>query len=482
MQPTLVNGAIGHDESMQPLHQANRKVCRLIITRCDGSEILFSLSESCGWALPWTEILPSHRVAAQLTAEIQARWGLKSYCLFVSDLGASTENAGGNYAVLDLIDHNDKLPRGTCWMPYVASGYQHDDRVGDTYAIRESRRNLDSFVSGSKMGPFGKPGWLRELFAWSQERLSSSGLSVSGNIRQFNASPTSSLIRLETNGPAVWFKSAGGLDAHELRITRFLTRHFPGNLPPILGTHPSWNAWLSEEVSETTLDQFTELCVWERVAQDLAELQVASIGKGAELLRSGCKDLTIPKLIAAIDPFVTRMGEFMAMQQKPAPPTLTHSELLFLADRLKQVCSLLQGREFPDTLGHSDFNPGNILISGERSVFIDWAEACLGNPFITFEYLREHARRSHPDNTTASASIAAAYFRPWRSILSPERIAIALGAAPVVAVFSYALTDNSWLSPETLNNLPLAGYLRSLTRRMYREAVHQLKRSQECTV
>jgi len=162
------------------------------------------------------------------------------------------------------------------------------------------------------------------------------GLSLTGKFRQFNASPTFSLIRFETDGPALWFKATGEPNLHELPITVSLTRLFPGYLPPILGVHPLWNAWLCEEISSTTLDQFTELFAWVRVAEKLAELQIASIGKCCRLLDNQCRDLRLSKLVDLIPPFLARMAEFMAAQQKQPPIPLTIRELDFLENDYKR--------------------------------------------------------------------------------------------------------------------------------------------------
>ena len=313
--------------------------------------------------------------------------------------------------------------------------YQVTQSIEDNDAIQESLRELDSYSNQPQTGPFGRRGWLRDLFIWAQEQLSPLGLRVNENFQQFNASPTFSLIRLETNGPAAWFKATGEPNRHELPITISLTRLFPKNLPTILGVHPSWNGWLSGEVSDATLEQFTELSVWEKVAKDLAGLQIASIGKDAELLNAGCKDLRLPIIVDLIEPFFTRMSEFISgAQQKEIPAPLTDSQLSFVASRLKESCLLLHDLRFPHTLGNIDFNPGNVLISSARSVFLDWAEACVTSPIVTFEYLLEHARRTHIQNS-ACEKITAAYLQPWQVFLSSDDLARGMTVAPLFAVF-----------------------------------------------
>jgi hypothetical protein len=406
---------IGRDQSMKPLDQSDTNTFRLIIVRRNGSEILFASGKS-DWTLPCVQVSPRERLAQQLTAALNEQLGMQAYCLFLPSFTASERNTPrANYAVLESIKHNDDAPRGTCWMPRTASGCQHIHPIESRGTIEESLRQLDSYISEPKAGPFGRPGWLRELFDWTQAQLAPLGLRVNGSFRQLNASPTFSLIRLETNGPAVWFKATGEPNLHELPITLSLTRLFPGYLPAILGVRPSWNAWLSEEVSNTTLDQFAELSVWERVTESLAELQIASIGKCCPLLDAQCRDLRLPDLIDLIPPFLARMAEFMDVQQKQSPPPLTAPELEFIGERVQGAISVLQDLRSPDTLGHIDLNPGNILVSPARCVFLDWAEACVTNPFITFEYLAEHLRQSNIADARGCERAATAYLRPWQS-------------------------------------------------------------------
>ena len=459
---------------MKSSNQVERESYRLIITRRNASEILFTSTES-GWSLPQVEILPRRRVSEQLTTEAEFGWTLKTYCLFIPGFATRTGDVRpANYAVMESIKQNDKAPLGTVWTS-VASGNWQTDSPEDNHAIEESLRELDSYDSESKAGRFGRPAWLKELFSWTQEQLTPLGLRVNGNFRQIDSGPTFSLVRLETNGPAVWFKATGEPNLHELPITLCLARLFPESLPPILGIHPSWNGWLSEEVSDTTLDQCTDLSAWERTAASVAELQIASIGKSSALLNSQCKDLRLPGLIDLVPRFLSRMAELMAIQVKQSPPPLTVSELESLGTRLREALLLLQNIGLPDTLGHIDFNPGNIVVSPARCVFLDWAEACVTNPFVTFEYLREHARRNLTQVTTASVRIATAYLLPWTTLLSPDDVALALTVSPLIAVFIYAVATSGWCSPETLRSPTRSGYLRSLARRMHSEVMLRAK-------
>jgi hypothetical protein len=53
----------------------------------------------------------------------------------------------------------------------------------------------------------------------------------------------------------------------------------------------------------------------------------------------------------------------------------------------RDACCAMLNLCIPSTLIHNDFNGGNILLSDSRCVFTDWAEAGIGNPFLTFQHL-----------------------------------------------------------------------------------------------
>ncbi|MFZ0523539.1 MAG: phosphotransferase [Candidatus Acidiferrales bacterium] len=450
---------------------------RLIVTRRQASEILL-LADPSAWSLPRVEVHPRHRLAEQLTQECARVWGIEVYCLFVSRQGINDPEVKAKCAFMESVRRNDEPPAEAHWMPpSVAMGRCHPEEAS---AIRDGLTELDSYARDQTTGRFARPGWLPELFRWAQEQVSSLGLRLTGTFRQLNASPTFSLIRLETNRGALWFKATGEPNSHELPVTVALGRLFPSHVPRIYAVHDAWNGWLTAEVEGVSLDQITDRSKWERAAEELAELQIASIGKTAELLAAHSKDLRVPKLMERIDPFLARMGELMAAQAKPWPAPLVRSELETLAQGLKESCALLASRGLPDTIGNTDCNPGNILESGDRFVFLDWAEGCVANPLLTFEYLREHAARGRIDKPAVAERLAAAYLRPWASCCPPNVVRQALTLSPLIAVLAHAVANDAWRSADAARNPALAGYLRSLTRRMYREAISVAQRSEPC--
>jgi hypothetical protein len=451
--------------------------CRLLITRRKASEILL-LPRGTIWTLPCVDIDADRRIAEQLTREAARVWGLEAYCL----IPPNTQSKGRNFptwsAVMEVVDHNCRPAPGTFWTPGPTAMVCSDPQ--DASSIQELLSELDSYRRGYKIGPFAQPGWVLDLFRWAQDQVTPLGLRLTGNFRQLNASPTFSLIRMETNDCALWFKATGKPNAHELSITTTLQRLFPEFLPLLLGIHQEWNGWLSLEAPGSLLDEANDFRAWERAAETLADLQIASILKTGELLDSGAKDLRISKLAEQIPPFLAGMQDLMARQEKTSPAPLGRSELDSLARALNRCCTTLESLRIPDTLGHIDFNPGNILVSPGRCVFLDWAEAAVTNPVLTFEYFSEHLSQRGIAGAEARERLLSAYLPRWSVFCPVENLRRALALSPSLAAFAHTVANDSWRTNDTNPNPTFAAYFRSLTRRMYREAISAIGDCELC--
>jgi hypothetical protein len=464
---------------VQARTQSDRAEYRLVITRRKASEVLLSVHDP-DWSLPRLCVPAASRPARQLVAGVSENFGLATYCLWTEIAPATPEfPSPARYAVLELLPHGDQTPILSTWVSTAAAASEAKLSASDRAVIRTSLEKVNRCVAEPQSGPFARVGWIEDLWPWVRDQIEPLGWRTTGRFQQFNASPTFSLLRIGTTDGAVWFKATGEPNTYELPISVVLNRIFPNYVPRILGVHPTWNAWLSEEAPGSPPDRVGHGKGWVQAARALAELQVASISKTDTLLEHGCRDLRLHLLADRVDPFLTRMAELMALQRHEPPKILTDSEIRVLADRLKTALCELERWTLPSTVGHLDLNPENILVAGARCCFLDWAEGSVTHPFLTFEYLREHARRTCGDRAPMEALVHA-YLEPWRSSFSPETLARALALAPLLAVVVYAVAGEKWRSPRTLENHPLAGYFRALTRRAHREATRSAVRSEPC--
>ncbi len=299
-------------------------------------------------------------------------------------------------------------------------------------------RQIVDFQSREATGPFGRPGWIEELFSWVQHEIDPYGLRLSGEFRQLNASPTFALLRFETNAQAVWFKAVGEPNLREFPISVTLSSLFPGFVPTVIAFRPDWNGWLTTDFDGSTLDEVSDGSSWERAVSTLAELQIVSTEQTGQLLQAGCRNLRVASLLTLVDPFIEVTLQLMGRQQKIPSPILGEKELCKLGKQIKNALSQLGETNIPDTLGHLDFNPGNILCSADQCVFLDWAEAYVGPPFLTFQYLLEHLSRSTPQGLIGSCHLGDHYFSSWSCNAPRGAVAVVRRLMPLLALFACA--------------------------------------------
>ena len=382
---------------------------------------------------------------------------------------------------MECVHPDAPLPPTASWAPFRSLTIPSFRDAEHFHKISNALRTLSHHDEPHIEGPFAKPGWLREMCSWVAQQIEPMKIRLTGNFRQLNASSSFSLMRFETTGPAVWSKAVGKPNSHEFKIVSIFAALFPEYLPPIVAVRPEWNAWLTTEVQGTSPDADSDFSVWRAIAARLAELQIASLQETPRLMAAGCRDVRVSSLLNCADEFFAVMAELMKQQAKTPPSILTYKQLFRLKEQIKESLCLLAATGIPDGLNHLDFNPGNIFISGDRCTFIDWAEAAIGHPFLTFEYLLEHLTRLRPDHADRREDLVSAYASHWMRFAPPSAVSRALALAPLIAVFAYTVSTGTWREPDTFANPRVAGYFRSLVRRMKREADALENRSLECT-
>ena len=267
-----------------------------------------------------------------------------------------------------------------------------------------------------------------------------------GNFRQLQASASFALVQFQTNRGAVWFKAVGEPNLREFPITAHLADQLPRHIPVVLARHSKWNAWLALEAEGQDLYSSLNRDHWCRAADSLAELQSSSIENALEMLAAGARDIRSESLLALAVPFFARVENLMEQQTKPTPKRLTSEEIKATQQRVIEALLDLEAAQIPDTINHLDLNP-----------------------FFSMESLRQHFVRAFQGQEDAKTALLTSYLDRWRSILPAKTVETALRLAPLTALFAYAASSLPWHL--SLSARPeLAGFLRSLMRRMHRES------------
>jgi Phosphotransferase enzyme family len=442
---------------------ANMEVWRVVLLRKNACEFLVFETDS-GLRLPTVEIPAYSRVALELNARIKTLWDLDVYSLYPIPAAEAAETA--RYHAVEVLHFDDPAPETARWISLSDAGnFLFSDR-SDFAAVEAWRSSLSERNANGDLHPFEKPGWLSLLREVVQDAVRRIPLTLNGNFVQFTAGTSCSLIRFDTDHEAVWFKAVGEPNAREFPLTVLLSSRLDGYLPEILATQPRWNAWIMPAVPGVPLSEAEDRSLWRNAARDLARLQIASVEIAGDVLDRKARDVRTGTLREAIEPFFALMRTLMEQQTKSAPPRLSPSELQTLESNTRDTLLALERERVPDTVGNLDLNPDNVIALSQSTVFLDWAETSVGHPFFSLAHLIEHRRIYARNQADWDEHMVEAYLAEWMKHLSFPNANRILCLALLLAVFAHAVSTDAWRDGRALRDSRLAGYYRSLTRRM----------------
>lgn len=411
--------------------------------------------------LPQLRLSTRERQVEQLTFQIREKWQVEA-------------------VVLDIL--TDDVPTAPCAILEViniGSGFEERpltpvpiSSIGSASINEGELQYLNSICRDENPGHnlFAGLGWVNTVQRWITANVHDQSCTFHSDITQLNAGGGFALARLHTcEGQAYWVKAVGEPNVHEFAITKAISEHLPIYLPPVVAVCEEWNAWVTEETGHPLSESFVLSSV-ERVINTLAQLQIDSINSRDALKAAGCVDCGTVVLEAHLPAIFDYLDDAMACQTSTKVTPLGTDRLRDLKRILREACLRMQDLGIPDTLVHNDINPGNILLSESRCVFIDWAEGGIGNPFLTFQQLCDQISRNTSDASAWLSTARRCYRALWLDLLNDRQIDHAYALMPILAMTSYLFGRGTWLdSPHRLSS-DFQAHARSLARCIDRAA------------
>jgi hypothetical protein len=412
---------------------------RVLITRSGQDDLLLRVRGTT-FSLPEIAI-PSHeRIAANINRGIERELGLHVVSLYEIQTEQGAASNGVFYHAAVPVQPSERIPEDSSWMSMRALAANSFSHREDFVAIDTLRSLWKKGNAGSTIEPFLRPDWFAEVTDWVERSLRPYSLHLTGPFQQLNASSTFSLLRFETNRTPVWFKAVGAPNTREYPITVALARVSPESIPKLLATRQEWNAWLAEEAAGASLFSSRDLSVWKSAAQSLAALQMRTLPVVQELSRAGARNLAFPCLRSCVGPFFEFLMHDSCRSKECSAEPLALSDLDELRITVQNNLRTLDDLALPQTVGHMDLNPRNIVSSPQGCVFLDWAESFTGCPFFSFEYLLQQFRQIFPGQAFREMQFRDAYVTPWRILIPPAELTRLLALLPLAALFAYATT------------------------------------------
>lgn len=411
--------------------------------------------------LPRVRIPVHTRLTPRMHSEIGNIWGIQGTIVDFLSLGQTEVPC----AVVELLSERsvDK-----CSIVRL-------DNISDEDLSDDERASIRSLITGDVLNPLSRLGWVREAAAWV-ERVTGETFGSLEMVEQLNAGSGFALLRFRTsNGRGYWLKATGEPNAHERRITSFLSELYSESVPRVLAVNAEWNAWLTREphllYGELPTDAKQRFRVLEAATIAMARLQRAAVGHEADLFRAGAFDQRLKILRLDSELLFERIAEAMALQTSTKVAPIEKPALDRLRDVFEVACDYLDTLSIPAAVVHGDINVGNILYGNDGCFFIDWCETYVGHPLVALQHLLLL-------NQPADAHLKAVWDRVlidrycaiFQDVCGTGALTAALRFAPLIASASAIYGRGDWLCRPWEENRHRLSWVRTLARYMQRAA------------
>jgi len=434
----------------QPIDCLSPLNCRVIVVDRTLLQLL-AITAGGTISLLRVSVAADKRVAASITEALLEQYGLNTI-----QLAMFPSKRANDYCVVhELITTTRPLPS---FLKFCELDQLAQKDIDD-----EQREDIRSIINGSNvmLGRFSRLGWINELLnelGYDDDRNSWP------SIRHVNQGIDFCLMSLsETNSCVKWFKAVGPPNTQEYALTISLSRQFPESLPKLLLEIPRWNGWVTENVHGEPLERLDSISSWKSAFIRLSQMQVMLSRSSTWLASVDVDRWNSIRLMECLEPFFKEAERAMEHQTSTLVRPLSSAELHSLKDGICAAISTMDDG-LPHTLNHGDIGHGNILVSSEGPVFIDWAGSYVAHPFISVEHLMADFKRCNPHNAHTCGMLRQTYAHQWADYASAEVIRQSVLVAPAVAAYLHAVIawSSSALFPDSTRAWPL---IRSQLRR-----------------
>jgi hypothetical protein len=238
--------------------------------------------------------------------------------------------------------------------------------------------------------------------------------------------PWATVRRVPLGGGVAWFKACAPVQAFEPRLTATLADRWPDRLPEVLA-HDRARAWLLLGDAGDPLGVGGDPEPWLDLLSRYAELQRGEAAHADGHLHDGVPDRRIASFPALYE---ATLGRELPLRSADA------ARLRAFAPRFGELCARLAARGVPETVQHDDLHGANVYHRDGTLRILDWGDACVSHPFLTFYVTVVHLELSPGDPWLAR--LRDAYLAPWgRPSELRETFEVAQRLAPFAHVFKH---------------------------------------------
>jgi hypothetical protein len=294
--------------------------------------------------------------------------------------------------------------------------------------------------------PWYRPGWLAEASAWARDALSEAGLTLSGPVEQLRSWQRSAILRLPTPAGPAYLKAVPPMFGHEPALTAALAAADPGRFTRPLALNQGRGWLLMRELRGPGLHELREVERWEAALRSFAEVQIASVGRAAELRALGVPERRLEDLAQRAGPLLADVPATL-----PGDPAglsdAQRAQLAQLGPRLRDWCAELAAYRIPPALEHGDFWAGQVVVADRGYGFLDWSDSSIAHPFFSLLLFLIEVDDYFPKEPGVRERLRDAYLAPWAALAPRHSIVRAFELAQPLAALHHAISYHQVVLP-----------------------------------
>ena len=303
----------------------------------------------------------------------------------------------------------------------------------------------------SQQLPWDQPDWLEQATAWIHAQLAGRGVPSTGPVEFVHQRPWSSFAQVSTANGTAYFKAPAPLLRFEAALAQTLAGWRPDCTAPLLAVDLERGWMLSADAGITLRSADpspTQIEHWLKLLPIYAQLQIEMAARVPEMLAFGMPDrrlATFPQLYAQL----LEDTESLLLDREQGATHEEYRRLLDLRPSVAAWCQQLASYGLPETLAHEEVHDSNVLVSGDRYIFIDWSDSSIGHPFFTMLVtIRAAAHRLKLANDGPEMMrLRDAYLEPWTRFATHTALSAAFDLAYRLAMVNRSLSWHHSMAP-----------------------------------
>jgi hypothetical protein len=185
--------------------------------------------------------------------------------------------------------------------------------------------------------------------------------------------PWGSVRRVATRDGTLWFKACAPVQAFEPGLTAALAGRWPQSLPAVVAHEEG--RWLLLRDAGAPIGFDGNPDAWLAILPRYAEIQCGETERAAAHVRSGVPDRPLSAFPALYE----------SMLARPLPLEDTaRARLRAFVREFAVLCDALSSAGPAETIQHDDLHGGNVYADHLAYRILDWGDACVSHPFLTW--------------------------------------------------------------------------------------------------